>query len=145
MSEVQEDKEEIIQQEDEEEENMRLLQQRQMDVLRALVNHTYQVMMDYITSLYLHTPYHTSVLSGEAWVQELLARHPKRIWNELGLHRSTFTLLIKAIKAPAVSLQSSCHVSIEEQLLIFLYTAVTGMSCTHIGEHFQRSSDTITK
>ena len=40
MSEVQEDKEEIIRQEDKEEENMWLLRQRQMDVLRALVNHT---------------------------------------------------------------------------------------------------------
>jgi hypothetical protein len=101
--------------------------------------------MDYIIPVYLHTPYHTSALSGEAWVQELLAGHPKHIQNELGLHWSMFTLLIKAITAPAVGLCSSHHVSIEEQLSIFLYTVVTELSCTHVGERFQRSLDTITK
>ena len=31
------------------------------------------------------TPYHTSVLSGEVWVQELLSGHPECIQNELGI------------------------------------------------------------
>jgi hypothetical protein len=92
---------------------------------------------------YNHTPYHTSALSGEHWVQELLAGHPERIRTELGVYRSTFIVLVKAIQA--VGLHSSRNVSIEEQLSIFLYTVVTGLPCTHIREHFQRSSDTITK
>ena len=88
-------------------------------------------------------PYHTSALSREAWVQELLTGHPERIRTELGVYRSTFTLLIKAMQK--LELYSSRHVSIEEQVSIFLYTAVTGLSSTHVGERFQRSSSTIAK
>jgi hypothetical protein len=91
----------------------------------------------------IRTPYHTSILSGEGWVQELLNGHPRRIRNELGVNRGTFTLLRKAIQL--LDIHSSRHVSIEEQLAIFLYTAVTGLSSTHVGERFQRSPSTITK
>jgi hypothetical protein len=112
-------------------------------VLQALVRATYHVVMDYFSPLYLRTPYHTSALSGADWVHELLTGHPECIRNELGVYRSTFTMLVKAMQSNG--LQSSRHVSIEEQLAIFLYTAVTGLSCTHVGERFQRSSSTITK
>ncbi|KIK73416.1 hypothetical protein PAXRUDRAFT_37870, partial [Paxillus rubicundulus Ve08.2h10] len=36
-------------------------------------------------------------------------------------------------------------VSVEEQLGIFLYTCVTGLSSCHVGERFQRSPDTVTR
>ncbi|KAG2743479.1 hypothetical protein P692DRAFT_201723434, partial [Suillus brevipes Sb2] len=41
-------------------------------------------------------PYHTSALSGEAWVIELLTGHPERIRCELGMcHIHISTLLIR--------------------------------------------------
>ena len=79
----------------------------------------------------------------EDWVQELLSGHPECIRNELGVHRSTFIVLLKAIQT--LGLQSSHHVPIEEQLSIFLYTVVTGKSFADVGERFQRSSSTINK
>jgi hypothetical protein len=88
-------------------------------------------------------PYHTSTLSGIDWVHELLSGHPERMRTELGVYRGTFIILVKALEKCEV--WSSRHVSVEEQLSIFLYTAVTGLSCTHVGERFQRSSSTITK
>ena len=88
-------------------------------------------------------PYHTSALSGAGWVDELLNGHPRRIQTELGVCRSTFTLLVKAMQKAHI--HSSRNVSIEEQVAIFLYTAVTGLTCAHVGERFQRSSSTITK
>ena len=63
--------------------------------------------------------------------------------TELGIHWSTFIVLIKAIQD--VSLWSLHHVSIEQQVSIFLYTMVTGLPCTHVGEHFQWSSGMVTK
>jgi hypothetical protein len=84
-----------------------------------------------------------SVLSGEDWLQELLSGHPQRIRDELGVKRGTFTILCKAIQSLDIS--SSRRVPIEEQLAIFLYTAVTGLSCVHVGERFQRSPSTIAK
>jgi hypothetical protein len=35
-------------------------------------------------------PYHTSVLTGEGWVLELLAGHPRRIRTELGVNHHVF-------------------------------------------------------
>jgi len=112
-------------------------------VVAILAHITYDVAIEHFTPLYIRTPYHTSALSGEGWVQELLNGHPQRIRTELGVHRSTFIILVKALQS--IGLSSSRNVSVEEQLSIFLYTAVTGLPCTHVGERFQRSSDTITK
>jgi len=89
------------------------------------------------------TPYHTSILSGEAWVQELLTGHPMWICNELGVYRQTFFTLVQTLQD--FGIQSSRYVTIEEQVAIFLYTVVTGLSSTHVGEHFQRSPGTIQK
>jgi hypothetical protein len=114
-----------------------------VQITAVVVQLSGNLVMELFAPLYLHTPYHTSVLFGAAWVNELLTGHPERIRNELGIYRGTFTVLIKAMQRAGV--WSSRHVSIEEQLSIFLYTAVTEMTCTHVGEHFQRSSSMITK
>jgi len=88
-------------------------------------------------------PYHTSVLSGEAWVMELLSGHPERIRCELGVHAHVFAELISEICT--LGHTDSKFVSLEEQLAIFLYTAVTGLSVRHVGERFRRSNDTISR
>ena len=122
-----------------------VVQQQMLAIIEALARVAYELVMDHFAPLYIRTPYHTSALSGADWVRELLTGHPKRIRNELGVHRRTFITLVKVLQAPEIGLQSSRHVSIEEQVLIFLYTVVTGLSCSHVGERFQRSSDTISK
>ena len=38
----------------------------------------------------------------------------------------------------------SKFVTLEEQVAIFLYCSVTGLTVRHLGEQFQRSNDTIT-
>ncbi|KIJ07383.1 hypothetical protein PAXINDRAFT_36022, partial [Paxillus involutus ATCC 200175] len=44
-------------------------------------------------------PYHTSALTGEAWLIELLVGHPERIRCELGLHAHVFAQLISELRA----------------------------------------------
>jgi hypothetical protein len=88
-------------------------------------------------------PYHTSALSGEEWVVELIIGHPGRIRCELGVSADTFQALIAELHA--LGHTSSRYVSLEEQLAIFLYTCVTGLTIRHVGEHFQRSNDTISR
>ena len=89
-------------------------------------------------------PYHTSKMSGEEWVQELIAGHPNRIKTELGMSVYVFKKLITVLKT--CGLCRSKHLSCEEQVAIFLYAAVTGLSSTrHLGERFQHSNDTISK
>ena len=71
-------------------------------------------------------PYHTSVLTGEGWVIELLTGHPERICCELGLHCHAFIELVTVLRDLGHS--NSKYVSLEEQLAIFLYTSVTGLT-----------------
>ena len=86
-------------------------------------------------------PYHTSALTGHAWVVELLTGHPERIRCELGVHQHVFLALIEELRQMGHT--NSRYVSLEEQLAIFLYCCVTGLSIHHIGERFQRSNSTI--
>jgi len=95
------------------------------------------------TPLYTKVPYHTSALSGAAWVQELLDGHPERIRCELGMHKHVFRSLIANLVV--LGHRPSCNVSLEEQLAIFLYMCVTGITIRHTGERFQHSNDTISK
>ena len=67
-------------------------------------------------------PYHTSILSGEMWVQELLDGHPDCILCELGVQKEVFEVLIHTLHA--IGTTDSKHVSLEEQLAIFLYIHV---------------------
>ena len=88
-------------------------------------------------------PYHTSIFSGEMWVQELLNGHPDHILCELGVQKEVFKELICTLHN--IGTMDSKHISLEEQLAIFLYISVTGLTIRHTGEQFQHSNDTISK
>jgi hypothetical protein len=88
-------------------------------------------------------PYHMSLLSGEGWIQELMSGHPNRIRTELGMHAHVFWNLVTVLRT--CGLVPSGRLSCEEQVAIFLYTSVTGLTVRHVGEHFQPSNDTISK
>jgi len=96
-----------------------------------------------LLSLTEREPYHTSILTGEGWVMELLAGHHKRIRCELGVHHHVFLELIQELRQ--LGHDRSKYVSLEEQLAIFLYMSVTGLTIRHVGERFQRSNETISR
>ena len=54
--------------------------------------------LHYGISTYDKTPYHTSALTGEMWVLELLNGHPKRICSALGVHKHVFWQIIKDLR-----------------------------------------------
>jgi hypothetical protein len=88
-------------------------------------------------------PYHTSILTGEGWVMELLEGHPNHIQCELGVSRDVFLELIQELQR--LGHGNSKYVSLEEQLAIFLYMSVTGLTIRHVRERFQRSNETISR
>lgn len=88
-------------------------------------------------------PYHTSALTGEMWIQELIHGHPDRIHCELGVRLHIFNILVTELLH--MGYRASTYVSLEEQLGIFLHSCVTGLSIRHVAKRFQRSNETITK
>jgi len=52
----------------------------------------------YARQYFLKEPYHTSALTGEAWVLELLAGHRDRIRCELGVRHHVFHKLVETLQ-----------------------------------------------
>jgi hypothetical protein len=96
-----------------------------------------------LQSLETREPCHTSILTGEGWVLELLAGHPNWIRCELKVSHEVFAALISSLQEKGHG--NSKYVSLEEQLAIFLYACVTGLTIRHLGEWFQRSNEMISR
>ncbi|KAH9030039.1 hypothetical protein EDB85DRAFT_1811648, partial [Lactarius pseudohatsudake] len=62
-------------------------------------------------------PVHTSMLSGEQWIQELLDRW---FYNQLGMQKFVFRELLQTLETDA-GLLGTWHVSATEQVTIFLH------------------------
>jgi hypothetical protein len=99
----------------------------------------------YQESNYWKQPYHTSALSGQAWVEELINGHPDQIFNELGMHLHVFLAFVANLRLFCEFDTFQKEVTVEEQGAIFLYACVTGLSVRHIRERFQHSNETISK
>ena len=65
---------------------------------------------------WMRLPYHTSILTGEGWVMELLNGHPQCIHTELGVSHEVFIALIDELCC--IGHTDSKFVSLEEQLAI---------------------------
>ena len=96
-----------------------------------------------IEPYYNKRPQHTSSLTGLQWVDELIEGHPDRIKTAFGMRTRVFKLLLKALHK--MGYRDSKHVKLREQLAIFLYTCVTGLTIRHVRERFQRPTTTISK
>ncbi|KAI6154646.1 hypothetical protein BKA82DRAFT_52540, partial [Pisolithus tinctorius] len=70
-------------------------------------------------------PYHTSILTGEGWMLELLNSHPDKIWTCLGISHGLFDHLMQVLThygfGKPVLHTSHNGTSVEEQLGVFLY------------------------
>ena len=79
------------------------LQTRQMFLqivgLILRFNAAVATVVSFTTHLYGKIPYHTSALSGAAWVAELLQGHPEHIQCELGVHKHVFWFLVSFLSS----------------------------------------------
>lgn len=124
--------------------NLPVRQQRLLLVtVSSIIQSATLAIMLYASRWYWKQPYHTSALSGHAWVEELVYGHPERIWNCLGMRVHVFLALVSELRL--CGLRDSRYVSLRMKTAIFIYTCVTGLSVRHVGEHFQSSNDTISK
>jgi hypothetical protein len=124
-----------------------MVQQQITNILYILVNIVFPTIEQTFLAMQrgqgVRQPYHTSILSGRGWVEELLNGHPRRIRTELGVHKHVFRELIFTLHHMGHG--DSKYVTLEEQLAIFLYTCVTGLTSEHVGERFQRTGETISR
>jgi hypothetical protein len=62
-----------------------------IDIAAIFVGLVMEHAASYARTLYDKTPYHTSALTREMSVLELMNGHPERICNELGVHKGVFS------------------------------------------------------
>ena len=74
---------------------------------------------------------------GKAWVLELLNGNPDRMRISLGVSVKVVQQLVDMLTQCCSFTRSHNGIYVKEQLAIFLYTVVTGLSSRHVGEHFQ--------
>jgi len=111
-----------------------LAQRRRLLLLAvfSMIQGAYLAVTLYASQWYWRQPYHTSALSGEAWVNKLIYGHPDRIRNCLGMRGHVFLSLIGELRLCGLS--DSQYVTMKEKVAIFLYTCVSGLSVRHVGE-----------
>ena len=54
-------------------------------------------------------PYHTSILTRQGWVTELLEGCPKHIQNELRVHKTVFRILVTELQNASTMPQETSH------------------------------------
>jgi hypothetical protein len=76
-------------------------------------------LMRLILRYHMKEPYHTSILSGYAWLHELLHGHPEHIRTELGVHKEVFHTLIERLRSMGhgdtryvTTRGTACHLSL---------------------------------
>ena len=100
--------------------------------------------MLWYSSRFVKIPQHTSILSGQHWLDELLGGHDGRFHNEIGMQKFVFRRLLTTLEM-CTGLRGTQHVSAAEQVAIFLHFVCRGLSNRALQERFQRSGDTIMK
>ncbi|KAJ7765580.1 hypothetical protein B0H16DRAFT_1309714 [Mycena metata] len=94
---------------------------------------------------YCKSELHDSALSGRAWLDELLNRHPDRIYIAFGMRRHVFLALVVQLRLMGHMESQNSRNALDESLAIFLYTCVIGVAIDHVAERFQHSHSTISK
>jgi hypothetical protein len=84
-----------------------------------------------LDSIFVKKPHHTSILTGEAWIIELIASHLLCILCQLCVWHHVEVLITTRHE---LGLNKSQHMSLEEQLVIFPYSFTTGLSWWTLSE-----------
>ena len=100
--------------------------------------------MLWYSSRFVKTPQHTSILSGQHWLDELLGGHDEHFHNEIRMQKFIFWRLLTTLETCA-GLRGTQHVLAAEQVAIFLHFVRRGLSNRALQEWFQHSGDTIMK
>ncbi|RDX45604.1 hypothetical protein OH76DRAFT_1330875, partial [Lentinus brumalis] len=75
--------------------------------------------ISYAQTYYNKEDYHTSALSGAAWIEELKSGHPERMKSELGVSQEVFLKLLQVLQE--LGYKDSRYVTLDEQVGIYLY------------------------
>ncbi|KAL5580016.1 hypothetical protein UlMin_012458 [Ulmus minor] len=87
-------------------------------------------------------PMHTSIRTGHQYMMELINDHPDRLFNKIRMYRPCFEMLIQVLRQQT-ALQNSRFLTLEEQVMIFIYVISQKATNRMAMEDWQHSGSTI--
>jgi len=94
---------------------------------------------------YQPIPIRTSALTGREYVDEVLnCKNPRRCQEVLRMKLEVFHFLCSELKSKG-RLTPSRHITVEEQIAMFLYTVARAASNRDVQERFQHSGETVSR
>lgn len=105
------------------------------------------IISDYIDKHVTKIPCRTLALTGELWVQDVLAGNPRRCQEQFRMSVPVFAALEKWVYEHTDIQNSRNHqgVSVTQKLAIFLWIAGRGASNRDAQERFKHSGQTISR
>ncbi|XBH68585.1 hypothetical protein VPH35_096699 [Triticum aestivum] len=91
-----------------------------------------------------HTHIHTSILTGDRYVREVLEGHELRCKRDFRMERYIFRNLVQCLRERC-HLRDTNFVSVEEQVGIFLYAVSKNATNRTLQGQFQHSGETISR
>jgi hypothetical protein len=115
--------------------------QKRIAAAQAVIGAAYSI-LDHIQNYGEREAQHTSILTGEMWMRELLTGHPSRIKNNLGISKDDFRALVHEL-IRRTDLRPTRYVSLAESVGMLLYLLRWNAPFVQISERFQRSTETV--
>ena len=101
-----------------------------------------QTAVEYAATYLIKEPMYDSILTGAAWVRELLNGHGRWFYEALGMTKPVFLQLCHELREHC-GLRDSKYLGLMEKVAIFLRICRTGDSHREIRERFQHAPGTI--
>jgi len=98
--------------------------------------------VEYAATYLIKNPVYNSILTGAAWIQELLDGHATRFYEALGMAKPVFVQICHELQEYC-GLHNSRYLGLAEKVAIFLRMCQTGDSHREIRERFQHAPGTI--
>jgi len=99
-----------------------------------------------VSSRFDHQPSHTSRLTGNDYLEELLQEetNPRRFQEIMRMSKPVFLKLCEWLAANG-GLYDGPEVTVKEQVAMFLWTVTRGASNSDVKERFQHSGQTVSR
>ena len=89
-------------------------------------------------------PVHTSIRTGQRFTEEILRAHPRRVLEVIRMPITTFLDLRDWVVERGL-LRSTRYISVEEQIMMFLWMVGHGATNREASEQFQHAGDTVSR
>jgi hypothetical protein len=108
-----------------------------------IITRYFRSSMEYVDKHYFKQPQRISILSGRAYIEEILNGHDATCYDLFRVHIPVFRHLCYTLRLHRLIVEDEGDVSLEESVAMFLYIVGHNTRQRVVGDRFQHSLETI--